>query len=77
MKILKRAGQPLPTKLEQRVSKIGTSELVIWAENSLAVIGKNLVHHQRDGIEALEEAKMGAEALLAITNELIKRSNNA
>jgi hypothetical protein len=50
--------------------------LVIWAENSLAAIGKNVYHHQRDGIDALYEAEIGAEALLAITRELIKRANN-
>jgi hypothetical protein len=34
------------------------------------------VHHRRDGVEMLYEAKMGAEALLAITEELIKRAEN-
>jgi hypothetical protein len=43
----------------------------------LFVIGKNIVHHQRDGIDALHEAEMGAEALLAITQELKKRAKNA
>jgi hypothetical protein len=50
--------------------------LIVWAENSLSAIGKNIYHHQRDGIEALYEAEMGAEALLAISKELIKRANN-
>jgi hypothetical protein len=77
MKILKRAGQPQPTKLQKRISGIGTPELVIWAENSLSTIGRNIVHHQRDGIAALKEAQLGAEVLLAITEELIKRSNDA
>lgn len=74
MKIFKKDGHRQLSKLEQRVSKIGTSELISWAENSLFVIGKNVTHHQRDGIEALLEAEMGAEALLAITRELIKRA---
>jgi hypothetical protein len=47
----------------------------MWAENALYVIGKEITHHQRDhSLEALYEAQLGAEALLAITNELIKRS---
>lgn len=77
MKIFKKDGpQPL-SKLEQRVSKIGTSELVLWAENSLFVIGKNLTHWSREkSPELLEEAHMGAEALIAITNELKKRDQN-
>jgi len=56
------------------VSGIGTSDLIMWAENALFVIGKEITHHQRDkSLDALYEAKLGAEALLAITNELIKR----
>jgi len=48
----------------------------MWAENALFVIGKGITHHQRDGIENLYEAEMGAEALLAITQELIKRNKH-
>lgn len=73
MRILKKVGQRQPTKLQKRISGIPTNELVTWAENSLYVIGKNIVHHQRDGIEAISEAEMGAEALLEITRELKKR----
>jgi hypothetical protein len=58
------------------VSGIGTSDLILWAENALYVIGKELTHHQRDkSIDSLNEARMGAEALLAITDELIKRAD--
>lgn len=45
----------------------------MWAENSLAAIGKGVYHHQRDGIEGLNDAEIGAEALLAIVKELKKR----
>lgn len=45
----------------------------MWAENSLAVIGKGVYHHQRDGIDGLIDAELGAEALLAIVKELKKR----
>jgi hypothetical protein len=48
----------------------------MWAENALFVIGKGVTHYQRDGIDNLYEAEMGAEALLAITQELIKRAKN-
>lgn len=72
MKIFKRDGQPQLTKLEQRVSKIGTAELVVWAENALFAIGKNVTH----GLDpvALSEALLGAEALTAIVKELQKRA---
>lgn len=72
----KRAGNQ-QTKLQQRVSGISTPELITWAENSLFVIGKNIVHHQRDGVDAINEAELGAEALLAITQELKKRAIDA
>jgi len=48
----------------------------MWAENALYVIGKEITHHQRDkNLDSLYEARMGAEALLAITDELIKRAD--
>lgn len=72
----KQAGPQLPGKLIKRVEKIGTTELVLWSENALFTIGKNLTHWERDRRpELLEEAHMGAEALLAITNELKKRND--
>jgi hypothetical protein len=59
----------------QRVAKISTPELVTWSENALFVIGKNLTHWSRaNDPDLLEEAHMGAEALLAITTELKKRN---
>lgn len=49
----------------------------MWAENALYVIGKEITHHQRDkNVDSLAEAEMGAEALLAITQELKKRAKN-
>ena len=72
----KKAGLQPPSKIQQRVASISTPDLVMWAENALFVIGKNLTHHQRDkSKDALKEAQMGAEALLAITLELQKRAD--
>lgn len=77
MKIFKKDGPQLPTKLTKRVEKIGTSELIVWSENALFAIGKNLTHWSRSRDEALlEEAHIGAQALLAITTELKKRESN-
>jgi len=76
MKILKKAGLQQPTKIQKRVANISTPDLVMWAENALYVIGKEITHHQRDkNLESLYEARMGAEALLAITDELLKRAD--
>ena len=56
------------------MSGIGTPDLIMWAENALYVIGKEITHHQRDRSEhALDEALMGADALTAIIKELQKR----
>lgn len=76
MKIFSKDGPPQLTKLQKRVEKIGTTDLVLWAENALFAIGKNLTHWSREHDAALlEEAHLGAEALLAITAELKKRNN--
>lgn len=79
MKILtkKKVGSQPQTKIQKRVSGIGTTELVAWAENALYIIGKEITHHQRDKTpHSLYEARLGAEALLAITDELIKRTES-
>ena len=60
----------------QRVEKIPTTELVLWVENALFVIGKNVAGVGAKTPEQYEEAVMGAEALYAITLELKKRANN-
>lgn len=76
MKIFKKDGPQQPTKLEKRIASISTPELITWAENSLFVIGKETTNWLRtkDGL-LLDEAEVGAEALLAIIKELKKRAN--
>lgn len=77
MKILKRAGRPQPTKIQKRIANISTPDLVMWAENALYVIGKEITHHQRDrNMDSLSEALMGAEALYEICKELERRAKN-
>jgi hypothetical protein len=76
MKIFSKDGPQQPTKLQKRVEKIGTTDLVLWSENALFAIGKNLTQWTRSHDDALlEEAHLGAEALLAITAELKKRNH--
>jgi len=77
MKIFKRDGNPQPTKLQKRISGLPTYDLISWVENSLYVIGKEVTRHQRErNIESLYEMELGAEALLAIIQELKKRAEN-
>jgi hypothetical protein len=73
----KKVGNQHQTKIQKRVSKISTPDLIAWSENALFVIGKELTAYQRSfNKDLLEEADMGAEALYAITQELKKRSKN-
>ena len=60
----------------KRVETIPTSELVMWVENALFAIGKNIAGSGAKSAEQYEEAVMGAEALYAITLELRKRHAN-
>ena len=77
MKIFKKAGRQPLTKIEKRVASISTPDLVGWAENALFVLGKELTSWLRDkDPHKMDEAVLGAEALLAITKELQKRSRD-
>lgn len=74
----KKAGNQHQTKIQKRVATISTPDLVMWVENSLFTIGKGVTSWQKtQQIEQLYEAEMGAEALLAITQELKKRADYA
>jgi hypothetical protein len=70
----KQDGQP-QSRVEKRVSKISTPDLILWMEQSMYILGKNLTNWQRQHSEAdLDELLMGAEAFYAIAKELKKRS---
>jgi hypothetical protein len=76
MKIFKKDGPHQPTKLEKRVASISTPDLVIWAENALYTIGKETTGWLKTKESfLLDEAELGAEALLAVIKELKKRAN--
>jgi hypothetical protein len=65
------------TKIEKRVDSLSTAELLPWTENALYTIGRNLTSWQRSKDEyALEEARVGAEALYVILETLKKRHSN-
>lgn len=77
MKIFKRAGKNQPTNqtpLQKRISRIGNTELITWAENQLFIVGKEVTGWMRTGNKVLlDEAETGAEALLEIVRELKRR----
>lgn len=69
-----KAGPETKTKLEARVEKIPTPDLLQWAEQALFGIGRSLSDWQRgNSREALVEAEQGSEALHAVMRELRKR----
>jgi hypothetical protein len=45
---------------------------VTWIDATMAEIGRNVTHH-RSGDPLLDEAIMGAEALLALLHEMRRR----
>lgn len=61
--------------IERRVARIATPDLHGWCEQALTALGRSLRDYQRSGVEdALEEAELGAEALLAVVKELRRRN---
>ncbi len=70
----KKAGYQPQTKIQKRISKLPSSELVAWTENALFVIGREITTYQRTGEkELLNEAEIGAEVLHEIVKELKRR----
>jgi hypothetical protein len=77
MKLFKKTEwvKPFPEKLEKRVSRIPTAELEMWIDQSIYEIGRCLSGYTKSrDIFYLEEARVGAEALHAVVEELYKRS---
>jgi hypothetical protein len=72
--MLKKKNQQ-KSKIEQRVEKLSTPDLVQWAEHALYSIGRNLTDYIRSNDKnVLEETVLGAEAMLAVMQELKNRS---
>ena len=70
----KKVGYQPQTKIQKRISKLPSSELVSWTENALFVIGKEITTYQRTGEkELLNEAEIGSEVLHEIVKELKRR----
>jgi len=70
----RRDAEPL-TKIEKRASSLPNGDLMGWAENALYTTERNLFAYQRDkNTFYLNEAKMGAESLMAIIKVLERRN---
>jgi hypothetical protein len=79
MKILtrKKAGHQPQSKIQKRIAGWSTSELQIWAENSLAAIGKGVAGSGALTVERMTDVNKDAEVLYEITQELLRRVKNA
>jgi hypothetical protein len=70
----KQDGQP-QTRIEKRVSKISTPDLILWMEQSMYTIGKLITEWQKShNNDLLDEVVMGTEVFNAIAKELKKRA---
>jgi len=73
--MIRKKAEREKSKVEKRVAKLPTPDLVSWAEQALYGIGRSLSSWQRapEQHEWLEEARMGAEALNAVMAEISSR----
>ena len=75
MKIFKSKTVRELTKIQNRVHKLPTAELLTWSDQIMYSIGRNLsVWQKSQSTFSLEEARVGAEALHAILDALSERS---
>ena len=64
--------------LERRVANIQTPELILWANQALFGIGRNITDWERmHDFPLLDEALVGAEALTAVVKELRNRNSGS
>jgi hypothetical protein len=67
------------TSTRKRAARLGTHDIMDWAEAAVSGIGRSMLDFQRGitvdqgGIDPLEEALMGAEALVTMIEELVTR----
>jgi hypothetical protein len=67
--------KPFSEKVAKRVSKIPTAELEMWIENSIYEVGRCMSGYSKSReLFYLEEARIGAEAINAVVEELYKRT---
>lgn len=70
----KRDGYQPQTKIQKRIAKLPSSDLIAWAENSLYVVGKELTAWQKTKDNfLLNDVEIAAEVLNEIAKELKRR----
>jgi hypothetical protein len=67
--------KPFSEKVAKRVSRIPTSELEIWIDQSIYEVGRCMSLYAKSRENGyLEEALLGSEALHAVVDELKRRA---
>lgn len=70
------AGAPAADRLEDRVARMASVDLLLWCESTIAGIGKAFGDWQTSAnpaIDSLAEAQMGTAALQTVLEELNRR----
>ena len=69
----KRTTEP-DTKIAKRLSRLPEADLIAWGDQAIYTTGRYLTAYQRERLpEYLDEARTGAEALLAVVDEIRRR----
>lgn len=65
----------IPKKIIDRVAVLSTPDLIQWADQAIYTTGRSLTANTREpSPDMLAEALTGARVLLAITEEIARRS---
>lgn len=70
----RKRAEPRNEAVSRRVARMSDRDLVEWADNSLYTAGRYLTAFQRERDPVyLEEARVAAEALLEVIDEVTRR----
>ena len=62
------------SKIAKRLARLPEADLVAWGDQAIYTTGRYLTAYQRERLpEYLDEARTGAEALLAVVEEIRRR----
>ena len=66
-----------PSRLQKRISRLPEADLIAWGDQAIYSTGRYLTAYQRERLpEYLDEAQTGAEALLAVVEEIRRRAGS-
>ena len=63
------------SKVAKRIARLPEADLIAWGDQAIYTTGRYLTAYQRERLpEYLDEARSGAEALLAVVEEIRRRA---